>query len=69
MAAYLTSDGDMLDAVCQAHYGRQAGAVETVLEANPGLADRGPQLPAGIVIELPELPAESRDSGAVRLWD
>ena len=69
MAAYLTSEGDMLDAVCQAHYGRHAGAVEAVLEANPGLADRGPQLPAGVVIQLPDLSAESRDSGTVRLWD
>ena len=69
MAAYLTRDGDMLDAVCQEHYGRQSGAVEAVLEANPGLADQGPLLPAGLLIELPELPAESRDSGAVRLWD
>ena len=69
MTAYLTSDGDVLDAVCQAHYGRQSGAVEAVLEANPGLADRGPLLSAGLVIELPELPAESRESDAVRLWD
>ena len=43
--------------------------MEAVLEANPGLAERGPLLPAGLLIELPELPAESRESGAVRLWD
>ena len=45
MAAYLTSEGDILDAVCQEHYGLQAGAAEVVLEANPGLADRGPSCP------------------------
>ena len=69
MATYLTSDDDILDAVCQAHYGRQAGAVEAVLEANPGLAERGPLLPAGLRIELPDLPGEARESRAVRLWD
>ena len=40
-----------------------------MLESNPGLADQGPLLPAGLLIQLPELPAESRDSGAERLWD
>lgn len=69
MAAYLTSQGDMLDAICRQHYGSRLGAAEAVLEANPGLADRGPLLPAGVLIELPDLPAESRESGAVRLWE
>lgn len=70
MAAYLTSADDMIDDVCSQHYGIAAtGAVEAVLDANPGLADRGPLLPAGLLIELPELPAESREGGAVRLWD
>ena len=69
MATYLTSDSDVLDAVCHRHYGPRPGAVEAVLDANPGLADRGPLLPARLRIELPDLPAESRESGAVRLWD
>ena len=69
MAAYFTSEGDVIDAVCSEHYGSAAGAVEAVLDANPGLADRGPVLPAGLVVELPELPAESRESGTVRLWE
>ncbi|MCD6526995.1 MAG: tail protein X [Desulfuromonas sp.] len=65
---YRTSDGDMLDAICHKHYGRAAGAVELVLEANPGLAQLGPQLEAGIVITLPELP-EADEQTVVRLWD
>lgn len=69
MAAYLTSEGDMVDAISRRHYGSRRGAAEAVLEANPGLADRGPLLPAGVLIELPELPAESRRSEAVRLWE
>ncbi len=69
MAAWITTDGDMLDAVCRLHYGPRPGAVEAVLAANPGLADRGPVLPAGVRIELPELAETPASSGAVRLWD
>ncbi len=69
MAVWVTSDGDMLDAVCRLHYGPLPGAAEAVLEANPGLAGRGPGLPAGVRIELPELDPPPPDSGTVRLWD
>lgn len=69
MAAYVTSEGDVIDEICSPHYGPRAGAAEAALAANPGLADRGPRLPAGLRIELPELPEESRESGATRLWD
>lgn len=58
----------MVDWICWKHYGRQAGAVEAVLDANPGLAKLGPVLPAGMIIELPVLPDPSRN-GTVRLWD
>ncbi len=56
MTYYRTVDGDRLDVVCQARYGAQSGIVEAVLEANPGLADYGPILPAGLPILLPDLP-------------
>lgn len=69
MAAYLTADGDMLDAICELHYGPRPGAAEAVLEVNPGLADRGPVLPAGVRIELPELAETPPERGATRLWD
>jgi phage tail protein X len=66
---YTTRDGDRLDQVCHLHYGRlqglpapQAartaraqGTVESVLAANPGLAGRGPVLPSGVAIVLPDL--------------
>ncbi|MDE0623837.1 MAG: tail protein X [Bryobacterales bacterium] len=55
MAAYVTTDGDMLDAVCRRYYGARDGTVEAMLQANPGLAGRGPVLPAGMRIELPDL--------------
>lgn len=68
MARYLTRDGDMLDAVCMEHYGRTTGAVEAVLEANPGLADLGPVLDAGTVLILPELSDPEPEQG-LSLWD
>lgn len=69
MATWITSEGDMVDAVCEAHYGPRPGAVEAVLEANPGLAERGPVLPAGVAIELPELADTRPAERVVRLWD
>ena len=66
---YRAKDGDTIDRICWLHYGQQAGAVETVLDANPGLADVGPTLPAGLVIELPDLPEPNREIETVRLWD
>jgi len=68
MTRYITSQGDVLDAVCFAHYGRE-DALEAVLDANPGLADRGPILPAGVTINLPDLPATATTSQRIRLWD
>lgn len=65
---YRTREGDVLDAVCWQHYGRES-AVVAVLEANPGLAGRGPVLPAGLVIDLPPLPEQEPGEGATRLWD
>ena len=68
MIRYRAKQGDVLDAICKAHYGAEA-AVTAVLEANPGLADSGPVLPAGRVILLPDLPqAAGNKRQPVRLW-
>ena len=49
-------------------YGRDAAKdVPAVLAANPGLADADPVLPAGLVVDLPDLPAPAARP-AVRLW-
>lgn len=66
---YRTIDGDVIDAVCRRYYGREAGAVEAVLEANPGLAELGPVLPAGTLVELPDLPRPLETIETVKLWD
>ena len=65
---YSCQDGDMLDAICQRYYGRTSGAVEAVLEANPGLAQLGPVYVATTKIVLPDLPT-SPVKKTVRLWD
>ena len=51
---YRTKDGDTVDYICWRFYGREnSGQVEAVLSANPGLAARGPELPAGVEIVMP----------------
>ncbi|WP_449221141.1 tail protein X [Tistrella mobilis] len=69
MLRYLTRDGDMIDAIAWAHYGHTAGATEAILAANPDLEARGPKLPAGIEILLPELAPAGVAVRQVRLWD
>ncbi|MEW8072694.1 MAG: tail protein X [Candidatus Thiodiazotropha sp.] len=65
---YRTVEGDVLDQICLRHYVR-TGTVETVLDANPGLSAVGAILPAGVEIELPELPDSEAVIDTVRLWD
>ena len=70
---FKTRDGDMVDRICHDHYGGRHGTTEAVLEANQdvggqSLAEWGPVLPAGLVINLPDLPAAA-PSTAVNLWD
>lgn len=62
-----TSDGDLLDTLCQHYYGHLQGTVEAVLQANQGLADVPQPLPAEVVILLPDLPTFM--ASAVQLWD
>jgi len=69
-ATYTTIDGDMLDHICWRHYGQEWNRVETVLDANPGLADREPLLPAGITIVLPAAsPSSATTTDILRLFD
>lgn len=66
---YITSDGDTADLIAWRHYGKLEGRVtEQLLEANPGLADHGPILSAGLRITLPVIQPAPQTDG-VRLWD
>lgn len=66
MAVHLTRDGDVVDQVVWNHYG-DLGQLDAVLTANPGLAGRGPVLPAGIEITLPTRPVAPVQA-PIRLW-
>lgn len=66
MNIYRTIDGDMVDAICKAHYGRE-NMTAAVYKANPGLAALGPVLSKGVLITLPVVaPAPVRKP--IRLW-
>lgn len=68
-AIHITSVNDALDLICARHYGRQAGVVERVLEANPEIAAVAHRLPVGVSIVLPDIAASGQAQQAVRLWD
>lgn len=61
--------GDTVDMICQRHYGRTAAVTEAVLDANPGLAELGPILPPGTLVELPELAPPPQNNNLIQLWD
>ena len=71
---YITKDGDMVDLICYRHYrhyGRTATVTEAVLVANFGLAARGPVLPAGVEIILPDFGTPEQrpvEKETIRLW-
>lgn len=62
-----TSDGDLLDTICHGYYGHLTGTVETVLDANPGLAEEPQPFRAGLLITLPEVAESPRQ--VLRLWE
>lgn len=67
-AVHVTSINEALDLICARHYGRQAGAVERVLEANPDIAASAHRLPVGVRLVLPDIAAGDAQQ-TVRLWD
>ncbi|TIH10839.1 tail protein X [Pseudomonas leptonychotis] len=69
MASVRALQGDTVDAICWRYYGRTAGVVEQVLDANPGLADLGPVLPNGTLLNMPQAAAQAVQRQVVNLWD
>lgn len=67
-ATYRAEEGDTLDFICWKFYGQQSGAVELVLDANPGLASLGPVLPVNTTITLPDIPKPATEVQPIRLW-
>lgn len=64
----IAQQGDTLDALCQRHYGRTGGVLESVLAENPGLAELGVILPHGTVVSLPQVDT-APVTETVNLWD
>lgn len=69
MAQYLTKAGDTLDEIAYRYYGNTNNkVVERILEVNFGISQYEALLPAGVVIELPEV-KQSTETRKVKLWD
>lgn len=62
-------DGDMLDLMIWRAIGRTSGALEVVLEANPGAAALPQILPAGIVITIPPEAEQQPVAKSFKLWE
>lgn len=63
------NQGETLDALCQRVLGRTAGVTETALAAYPGLADLGPVLPMGTLVDLPDdVQTAQTETALVQLW-
>lgn len=70
MQTVRANQGETLDLLCYRVFGRTAGVTEAALEANTGLADLGPVLPAGTLVDLPDpVDAVQPDIDIVQLWD
>lgn len=66
---YHSKEGESLDEIVWRHYSAEIrGAVETVIEANPGVAALGPVLPLGTKVFLPAIEAP-KEAESLRLWD
>lgn len=65
---YRTKQGETVSYIAWKNYGNQnPGTVEAVFAANPTLADQPPELPAGLVIILPEI-VTTEPKKVVTLW-
>jgi len=60
--------GDTLDLLCWRALGR-TDIVEATFALNPGLADHGPVLPAGLLVELAAPTSATNTRSTVSLWD
>lgn len=60
---------ETLDQLCYRVLGRTGGITEQALTLNPGLAELGPLLPQGILVDLPdEQEANTPRTDTIQLW-
>ncbi|SCM80001.1 P2-like prophage tail protein X [uncultured Pleomorphomonas sp.] len=65
---YATIDGDTVDDIAYGYYGENTNHTEAVLAANPGLAEAGPILPAGMVVIIPAVTSTNTPVPTISLW-
>lgn len=64
---HITQEGDTVDLIAFNRFGAH-GMEPAILDANPGLAERGPVLPMGIIVRIP-VPLKAERELSHRLWD
>ncbi|MDR3429027.1 tail protein X [Silvimonas sp.] len=64
-----THQHDTVDALCWRYYGVTAGMIEKVLAANLHLCEVGVTLPAGLLVEMPDISSAPPVLNLVNLWD
>ncbi|MGL5285901.1 MAG: tail protein X [Aeromonas sp.] len=65
---YTTKQGEMLDQLAHQYYEGDARGLRLLLDANPGIASHGPNLPHGIDLVMPPLPDDNQKT-IISLWD
>lgn len=65
---YTTTEGQTVDLIAWKERGETATVTERILDLNPGLAEYGPFLPAGLKIVLPDTPTKKVERNVPRLW-
>ena len=69
MATQTAHAGETLDALVWRTTGGGIAAVEATLLANPGLAGKGPHLPEGTPVSIPDAAAAPATLPLIQLWD
>lgn len=62
-------EGDTLDLLCWRDRGLGPADLPAVLTLNPGLAARGPVLPAGLAVSVPARSVTPPVLAVIQLWD
>lgn len=61
--------GERIDRLAKRLYGdEKTGGVEALLDANPGLAEYGSELPGGLNLYAPDITTETQ-AETIRPWD
>lgn len=67
---YQTSAGDTVDLIAWKQYGTVTSDIlNAVLQANHGLADYGPVLPANVMVTLPDIQQPATNTPSLKLWN